>query len=170
MWRAAKSPPPVGNRKRALPRSLNKPGSAEMRTYNNRGVCRNCGQERALAGRSEQCLACCRDGDPPGRVVRRLPSTPSGRVVWPDESKTRGICVVCGVAVPLLDDGRTRYHKRGTAEHARRSRACAGSAVKPSAHTGPARRRVEVLDQPVRVDERVHHGRGGGVFPAGFHM
>jgi hypothetical protein len=141
-----------------------------MRTYKNRGICRMCRQERALAGEGGQCLTCRREAPAQQQVIRRPRPKKRGRVVWPDESRTRGICLVCGAAVALLDDGRTCYHKRGTAEHARRSKACAGSAVTPAVHAEPALRRVEVPDQPQRVDERTHHGTRGGVFPSGFHM
>ncbi len=134
-----------------------------MRKKVSRGLCRICRRERMLDA-SFECSRCrCRP-----KVISRPRPTKVARVIWPPEAKTRGICGKCAAAVPLLDDGRTSYHKRGTAEKIRRAQACAGSAKTPTALAKPALRRVP--RRPGLVDERVHHGGGRGIVPAGFHM
>ena len=107
------------------------------------------------------CLACRRE-DRARRPAHKSRLAPLAirRVLWPPEALTLGTCPECSFAVSLTDAGRIMGHKRDTDERKRRGRgACLGSGKMPIKFVKAPARRREVLHQPDRVDERVHHGR-----------
>ena len=125
-----------------------------------RGVCQRCRQERALDYLGVFCLACRREERAQRQASKSRPTpVPVPRILWPPEAVTRGTCPECSFAVSLTDGGLTMGHKKGTDARKRRGRgACLGSGRRPVELVKAPERRREVLHQPERVDERVHHG------------
>lgn len=127
---------------------------------NNRGVCRRCGQERALEANGQQCRPCGR-AERAARAKKQKtmpkpqPPKPDKRVVWPPEQGSWGRCPECETGMPLLIDGMTINHKSGESEKWDGiGPRCVGSGKRPTELVDPPPRRVEVLDQPDRVRDR----------------
>ena len=138
---------------------------------NKHGLCRRCGQERALEASGAHCRACGR-ADRAERAKKQKstptpqPPEPDKRVVWPPEQGSWGRCPECDTGVPLLIDGMMNYHKSGESETWDGiGPRCTGSARRPTELVEPPPRRINVLDQPDQV--RDHEFLDPNEIPAG---
>jgi ribosomal protein L37E len=135
---------------------------------NKHGLCRRCGQERALYENGAHCRACGRAdrAEKQKTIPKRQAPEPALRVLWPPEQESWGRCPKCETGVQLLVDGMTTNHKSGKSEAWDGiGRRCTGSGRRPTELVEPPHRRVEVLDQPDRV--RDHEFLDPKEIPAG---
>jgi hypothetical protein len=131
-------------------------------------VCPRCGQERAMEANGARCRACGRADRAKKPKPPPPPETPKPepQVMWPPEQQSWGRCRECAADVPLLIKGMTIHHKSGESQKWEGpGPRCAGSAQRPTQLVAPPPRRVQVQDQPVRVDDR--KSTGWNEIPAG---